>query len=265
MVRTVLTPREQLAEMLRQARLDAGYASHGALAKRLNVSRPVVTRAENPAHPCPSDAVLAAWAGATGVGLDALTGLTQRAKSGTPDWFMSYRQAEASADTLRCWAPLLCPGLLQCEAYARAVLAVEPYTPEHLDELVAARMERQQVTGRAYLTAVIDAHVLQRRVGSAAVMAEQCAHLVNLAARPNIALHVVPEGMNLGLWGAFDIAAKDGAYTVRMTTLQDVTSTSPDLVSNAMQAYERILGAAMPRAESLDFTRGMEEQWKMQI
>lgn len=63
------TPREQLAELLRQARLDAGFGSHGALARKLNVSRPVVTRAENPAHPVPSDAVLAAWAGATGAGL----------------------------------------------------------------------------------------------------------------------------------------------------------------------------------------------------
>jgi hypothetical protein len=121
------------------------------------------------------------------------------------------------------------------------------------------------LTGRAYLTAVIDAHVLQRRVGSAAVMAEQCGYLVSLATRPNIALHVVPEGMNLGLWGAFDIAAKDGAYTVRMTTLQDVTSTSPETIGAAMQAWERILGAAMPRAESLDFTRALEDQWKQQI
>jgi hypothetical protein len=63
------TPREQLAALLRQARLDAGFGSHGALARKLNVSRPVVTRAENPAHPVPSDAVLAAWAGATGAGL----------------------------------------------------------------------------------------------------------------------------------------------------------------------------------------------------
>jgi DNA-binding MurR/RpiR family transcriptional regulator len=51
----VPTPREQLADILRQSRLDAGYESHGALAKRLNVSRPVVTRAENAAHPVPSD------------------------------------------------------------------------------------------------------------------------------------------------------------------------------------------------------------------
>jgi transcriptional regulator with XRE-family HTH domain len=97
----VPTPGEQLANILRQSRLDAGYESHGALAKRLNVSRPVVTKAENAAHPVPSDAVLAAWAGITGAGLDTLTDLAQRAKSGTPDWFMSYRQAEAEASILR--------------------------------------------------------------------------------------------------------------------------------------------------------------------
>jgi transcriptional regulator with XRE-family HTH domain len=132
-VRTVPTLREQLASLLRQSRLDAGYESHGALAKKLNVSRPVVSKAENPAQPVPSDAVLAAWAGATGAALDTLTDLAQRAKSGTPDWFMPYRQAEAQASILRCWSPLLVPGVLQTESYMRAVLSVEPYTVEVAD------------------------------------------------------------------------------------------------------------------------------------
>jgi hypothetical protein len=264
-VRTVLTPREQLAETLRQARLDAGYASHGALAKRLSVSRPVVTRAENPSHPCPSDAVLAAWAGATGAGLDILTDLARRAKSGTPDWFMPYRQAESEATTLRFWGPLVVPGLLQTEGYARSLLSVETYTPEQLDELVAARMERQQVIGRAYLTAVVDAHVLQRRVGSAAVMAEQCGHLLTMAARPKIRVHVVPEGATVGLWGAFGIAARDGLVTVNLTTIRDVASTAPDLTDETMRAFEGILAASMPRGESLEFIRTQEEQWKTRI
>ena len=132
-----------------------------------------------PAQPVPSDAVLAAWAGATGAPLDVLMDLAQRAKSGTPDWFMPYRQAEAEASILRCWSPVLVPGVLQTESYMRAVLSVEPYTPEQLDELVSARLERQAVIGRAYLTAVIDQHVLHRLIGSPAVMAEQCAHLLS--------------------------------------------------------------------------------------
>ena len=154
-MRTVPTPREQLAGILKRSRLEAGLESHGALAKRLSVSRPVVSKAENPAQPVPSDALLAAWAGATGVGLDQLADLAQRCKSGTPDWFMPYLTAESEADTLRCWSPLLLPGLLQAEPYARAVLSVEPYTPDRLAELVAARLERQHVLGRAYLTAII--------------------------------------------------------------------------------------------------------------
>jgi transcriptional regulator with XRE-family HTH domain len=205
-VRTVTTPREQLANVLRQSRLDAGYDSHGTLAKKLNVSRPVITRAENAAHPVPSDAVLAAWAGVTGVALDTLTDLARRAKSGTPDWFMSYRQAEAQASILRCWSPLLVPGLLQTESYMRVVLSVEDYSAEELDDLVSARLERQSVIGRAFLTAIIDQHVLQRLIGSPAVMAEQTAHLADLAERPRIALHVIPEGTNVGLWGALYLA-----------------------------------------------------------
>ena len=256
------TPREQLASMLKQSRVDAGFDSHGALAKRLNVSRPVISKAENPAQPVPSDALLAAWAGMTGAPLDPLADLARRAKSGTPDWFVSYLAAESAASVLRYWCPLLLPGILQTEAYARAVLSVEPYAPERLAELVATRRERQQVLGRAYITAVIDYHVLQRCLGSPEIMAEQCAHLATVAERPDIALHVVPEGANVGLWGAFDIASRDGMATVNLTTLRDVSSTATDLVDDATQAFERILGAALPRADSLEFTRDMESQWK---
>jgi hypothetical protein len=40
-----MTPREQLADLLQRSRVEAGYGSQGALAKRLNVSRPVISKA----------------------------------------------------------------------------------------------------------------------------------------------------------------------------------------------------------------------------
>jgi transcriptional regulator with XRE-family HTH domain len=262
----VPTPREQLASVLRQSRLDAGFESHGSLAKRLNVSRPVVSKAENPAQPVPSDALLAAWAGVTGVGLETLTDMAQRCKSGTPEWFMPYRQAEAEATTIRCWAPMVVPGLAQCESYARAVLSAEPYSPDRLAELVAARIERQQVLSRAHLVAVLDSGVLKRCIGSASVMAEQCDYLGGLAERPNVSVHVVPEGTNTGAWAALDIATRGTTATVCLTTaLEDVTTSAPDQVDSAMQAFDRILGAALPRAGSIDFIRTQEDQWKTQI
>ncbi len=146
------TPREQLANMLRQSRLDAGFESHGALAKRLNVSRSAITRAENATHPVPSDAVLAAWAGATGAGLDTLTDLAQRAKSGTPDWFMPYRHAESEARILRYWSPIVVPGVAQTPGYMRALFEDEGHLLDRVDELAAARLERQSVIGRVPVT-----------------------------------------------------------------------------------------------------------------
>jgi transcriptional regulator with XRE-family HTH domain len=257
------TAREQLADMLRYSRIEAGYGSHGALARKLNVSRPVVTKAENPAHPVPSDAILAAWSGATGAPLDPLIELAQRAKSGTPDWFMPYRQAESEAQTLRCWAPQVIPGLLQVESYARAVLSVESYAPAQLTELVAARLDRQSVIGRAYVTAIIDHHVLNRLIGSPAIMAEQCTHLATTAERPDVAVHMIPEGTNMGLWGTFDLATRDGTTIVCLTTLEDITSAAPSMVDKALRAYEQQRNDGKHRSE---LAKGvLQLKWRSQL
>lgn len=261
----MLTPREHLAETLRQARLDAGYASHGALAKRLNVSRPVVTRAENPAHPCPSDAVLSAWAGATGVGLEVLTDLAQRAKSGTPDWFMPYRQAEAQAQILRYWSPIVVPGPAQTTAYMRALFEDEGHSLDKTDELVTARIERQQVISRVPTTLIISRHVLYRLVGSPSIMAEQCAHLAGVAELPGVGVHVLPEGCSTGSYGTLSLATGEATSTVLMEGLRDITSTDHDLLSAAALAWERLLGAAAPRGESIGTIRTAEGSWKEQM
>ena len=256
------TPREQLADLLKQARIAAGYGTHGALAKKLNVSRSLVTKAESATQPIPSDALLTAWAGTTGVPVDRLTELARSARSGTPEWFMPYKHAEAEAQTLRCWSPVQVPGLLQTESYARAVFAVEPYTPEQLSDLVIARMGRKAVLGRAYVTAIIDQHVLERQLGSPAIMAEQCAYLASMAERSDIALHVLPHNVNMGLWGGFDLATLDSSNTVCLTAIEDIPSTTGNLVAKITRAFERMLGAALPCAESLKLILAAEEKWK---
>jgi hypothetical protein len=67
------------------------------------------------------------------------------------------------------------------------------------------------------------------------------------------------------LWGALYLATRDNAVTVCLPALEDVTSTEGRLVGKATSAFERILGAAMPRAGSLDLIRAAEERWKAQI
>lgn len=258
--------REVLADRLRQARITAGYRSQAALARELHVSRPVISKAENPAQAVPSADVVAAIAAATGTSAEELADLAERTRSGTPEWFVPYLSAEAVATAIRCWGPLAVPGLLQTEDYARTLLTIEGYAGERLEELLRTRLERQAVIGQARITVVIDHSVVARCLGSAQIMAEQCGHLVTLAETRQVRVHVVPEGANVGLGGGFAIASRDGMSTVSLgTIIRDVTSTAPDMADGAMDAFEIILGAAMPADESLDFLRTWEEKWKQQL
>ena len=256
------TAREQLASLLKQARLAAGYDSHNKLAKAILLSRPVIARAESPTQPVPSDAVLAAWAKTTGADLGELTELAQRAKSGTPEWFRPYLSAEAGARLLRYWSPLVVPGIGQTTAYMRALFEDEGHLLDRVDELTKARLERRQLIGKVPVTIIIGHHVLYRLVRSPVVMSEQCAHLASLAEAPGVAIHVLPEGVNMGV-GAFDIATGDTA-TVRMEAVEDITSTAPALVATASVAFERLLGAAASRGDSLGKIRTAEGSWKTQ-
>jgi transcriptional regulator with XRE-family HTH domain len=259
-----MTPREELADLLQRARVEAGYGSQGALAKRLNVSRPVISKAESASQPPPSEAILAAWAGATGAPLDRLNEIAERARSGVPDWFVPWLAPESSATLLRYWSPFIVPGIAQTKAYMHALFEDEGHLLDHADEMASARLQRQQVIGRIPVTIIIGYHVLYRVVGSPAVMSAQMGHLATLAERSMVALHVLPETVTTGSYGELGIATGGEGTTVSMPTLQDITSTEPKMVSKALVAWERLLGAAMPRQDSLTLIRSAERSWKEQ-
>lgn len=256
------TPREELASALRKARLDAGFMSHGALAAEMHLNRTVITKAESSSQPVPSPAVLVAWSDATGVPRATIEDLATRCRSSTPEWFIPYMGAESKASIIRCWSPMIVPGLLQTEAYAREILSVQPFPPERLAELVRERLRRQGVLDRAHLVAVLDVGVLARRIGSAAIMAEQCAHLAAVAGRSNVAIHLVPEDVNTGCWAALDMSSRGGSATVNYSTaIDDVSSTAPEQIDKAMTAFERIMGRALTPEESLESLRTWEATW----
>ncbi|HLK79669.1 MAG TPA: helix-turn-helix transcriptional regulator [Streptosporangiaceae bacterium] len=257
-----MTPREELADVLQRARAEAGYGSQGALAKRLNVSRPVISKAESASQPPPSDAILAAWAGATGAPLDRLNELAERARSGVPDWFVPWLGPESGATLLRYWSPFIVPGIAQIKAYMHALFEDEGHLLGQAEEMASARLQRQQVIERIPVTIIIGYHALYRVVGSPAVMSAQMGHLATLAERSMVAVHVLPENVTTGSYGELGIATGGDGTTVSMPTLQDITSTEPKMVSKALVAWERLLGAAMPRQDSLTLIRSAERSWK---
>src|SRR6266851_9453896 len=107
-----------------------------------------------------------------------------------PGWFHDWPDKEAAAKTLRSFQPLLVPGLLQTENYARAVLRTRiGATDDEIDELVAGRMERQAILDRdkpPTFWAILDEGVLRRPVGGASVMRGQITHLIETARRPSV-------------------------------------------------------------------------------
>ncbi|WP_371538193.1 helix-turn-helix transcriptional regulator [Streptomyces sp. NBC_01023] len=111
-----------------------------------------------------------------------------------PDWFQRRADMDAVAIALREYQTQVMPGLLQTEDYARALFG-RVASGEEVEERVRARLSRQQrflaPDGPLYV-AVLDESCLRNVVGSASVMRDQCAHLLDVAWRPNIRIQVAP-------------------------------------------------------------------------
>jgi hypothetical protein len=126
-------------------------------------------------------------------------------------WWSSYKEVaapeyltflgyESSATYLRNFEPLVVPGLLQTEDYAREVITGVP----HASALVELRMERQELIVRddgPRMYFMLDEAVIRRVVGGPDVMHHQLRQLIELNKRPNIEIFVVPfsEGLH-PLW-----------------------------------------------------------------
>lgn len=116
-----------------------------------------------------------------------------RLPAGTPKEFRKLVNAEREAVRERALSPYVVPGLLQHRRYAHALIATAkgPAAARALE----VRLRRQRSLAGASplrLHAVIDEAVLRRRIGGVEVLRDQLAHLLEMAARPNITVQVIP-------------------------------------------------------------------------
>jgi transcriptional regulator with XRE-family HTH domain len=168
-----------------------------------------------------------------------------------PESFRPWVDVEREATALRSYELAYLPGLLQTEAYARALLQSGR---GDLESRVTARMERQQVLTRQSppeLVAVIDEGILRRPVGGADVMREQLQSLATAAERWII--QVVPwEVQNyLCLDGPFVLATVDGRDLVfTPTQLSGYILTSQEAVAEVRWRWDAIRAEALPRRQS---------------
>lgn len=187
-----------------------------------------------------------------------------------PAWFRAWAEIENDAVALRWFELAWVPGLLQTEAYARATLAMANLSPDDVEELVSARMQRQTILHRTpppLVVAVLDEAVLRRRVGrDGSLMREQCERIAACAELPGVQVHIVPcdTPMYLGMGGPFILADIQGGARMAHLDSQVRAYITEDAAEIAAleHRWARIVGEALPWAQSLDLVRKAAASWR---
>lgn len=208
---------------------------------------------------------------ATGVDLDTFFKIPERtfqtlaeeiARTGkhaaSPLGFGTFADLESRAISKRGFEAQVFPGLLQTEAYARGVMGAGQIR-DSLDDLVAARIERQRVLegdSPLRLAAVIDESALHRPIGGPEVMREQLLHLESIfLGSPAVQLRILPR--TRPVWAALDgsfsilsfadrseVAHYEGPGNSRL--LED-----PQAVMECATRFNILMGEALTSSESL--------------
>lgn len=123
---------------------------------------------------------------------------------------MGYTELETEADTVREFAVLNIPGLLQTEPYMRALFRTGlRRTKKEFDNQVAVRLIRQRrltdEDNPLELAAIVNEAALRHNVGGTEVMCEQLRYLIQVAELPTVTLQMLPlaHGAHDAMNGAF--------------------------------------------------------------
>jgi len=266
-----LRGRRLATELMR--RREASGLSREEAARQLEWSTSTVFRIETGrSRPQPGNVrVLLDLYGVTGPERDGLIQLARDARQ--PGWWHSFRDVlpnpyevyiglETGASSIRNFEPVVVPGLIQTEDYARAMFRNGPreLDREEVERRVEVRMARQQVLARAdrpRLWSVIDEAVIRRVVGGAEVMRGQLRHLVDCAEQGKTTIQVVPfrAGAHAGTTGPFVILEflepTDPAVVYVETLAGDIYLEERADVNRYILAFDRLLAAALHPDDSV--------------
>ncbi|MDH6579794.1 helix-turn-helix transcriptional regulator [Kitasatospora sp. MAP5-34] len=180
-----------------------------------------------------------------------------------PPAYADFLGLEGDARYVRTWQPLVLPGLLQTEDYARALLEANPAAvrPERIDQLVKIRMERKEVLSKpdpARFWAIIWEPALRCAVGGKDVRRAQLEHLTQAAQLPNVTLQVVPldVGATAGACGAFVMFGFTDSPAPGVVFLETLTSSHYLEQEAELDGYglvfEYLRSSALNPTQSLD-------------
>jgi transcriptional regulator with XRE-family HTH domain len=213
--------RRRLAAEMRRLRKESGRGREEA-ATAGGIAPATLSRIEAGSHaPSPGAiALLCKFYGVSEEHTDALVALARESRKrgwwqkygeGIPDWFEVYVGLEEEAAEVRSYQPVSIYGLLQTEAYAKAVLTVDRTVGEQEGaRRVEVRLKRQELlegTDSPALWTIMDEAVLRREIGGRPVMREQLEHLLVISRLAGVMVQVIPNAA-----GAH--ASMDSAFTI---------------------------------------------------
>nr|WSX51118.1 helix-turn-helix domain-containing protein [Streptomyces sp. NBC_00974] len=199
----------------------------------------------------------------TGGVFSRLVGLVLRSQ--LPAWFQAYAEMEVKATHISSFQAQLVYGLLQTEAYARAVLRAG--WSDKLDEAVAARLERQRILTREHpplIWVVLDEAVLHRPFGSRAIMRSQLDHLLGFRDQRSVRIQVLPfqAGQHPATVGPFNVLRFESDPDILYAEsygLANVTA-NPDTVRDCAHRYDHLQAAALSVEDSAELITCVREE-----
>ncbi|MFJ8019793.1 helix-turn-helix domain-containing protein [Streptomyces sp. NPDC096311] len=201
----------------------------------------------------------------TGGLLSRLVGLVMRSQ--LPAWFQQVAELEARAVEICSFQTHMVLGLLQTDAYARAVLGALDQTD--LDDRTAVRLARQRIFEKReppVFWAVLSEAALHQGIGGPKTMREQLTHLLSFEDNSRINVQVLPfsAGEHAGLQGSFDLYrfASDPTIVYTESYGSGHPSANPDTVKDCSLRYDHLRASALSLRDSAELIRrAMEERY----
>ncbi|HEV2780091.1 MAG TPA: helix-turn-helix transcriptional regulator [Actinophytocola sp.] len=196
--------------------------------------------------------------------------IDQVREANKPQWFrnygvdeLGYIDVETHARQVREFGVLNPPGLLQTEAYVRALLSSSrrKRTKQQIDNEVEVRLIRQRrltdEENPLELVAIVDEAALRREVGGPRTVHEQLRQLVEAAAWPTVTLQVIPfrDGAHSGMDGAFTLVSFPEPSDPELLYVEHTAGAlhieDADAIRAAKLAFDQLRTEALSPADSV--------------
>ncbi|MGW2294840.1 helix-turn-helix domain-containing protein [Streptomyces violaceorubidus] len=180
--------------------------------------------------------------------------LTRRV--GLASWFREWAAIEEDAISLYAYECRVVPGMLQPEAYIRAVFdaSLPPLTEEQIERQVMARLERQKLLIERRNTAfsfMVEQGLMERQTGGKEVTRILIDHLLEVGRLRNVEIQIMPAQQpdHAGLDGPMYLAETSEHQWIGYAEGQQHSDliTAPKDVSAMLQRYGKMRSQALGR------------------